>query len=251
MTWVVAASTLFGYGVVMSDIQVTDAANDMRADLLQKAYPVSKYVMAGFAGDVFAGLNLLENMGRFLNTQPVPDGECWDPQWVAENWPEHARMIFAESGKQQRVNETHIIMLGLQSKPDVLGNAIGHISVFRSPDFQPESKKGGRQAMSVGCGSNVAKYTSVLEELMVDENLQYMKAELNSIGGYGRLVTETLCRTSLLHPTEGISRHFQVFLMRMGDIQQWNTPGMPAVTQSWHDLLRSLPSNMGSDALLA
>lgn len=67
MTWVVGASTLFGYGVLVSDIQVTDEVTGHRMDILQKAFSVGKYIVAGMAGDVRTGLILLSDLSRFLN----------------------------------------------------------------------------------------------------------------------------------------------------------------------------------------
>ena len=75
MTWIVGASTLFGYGVVISDVQVSCGISGPRMDVLQKAYPVSNYIVAGFAGDVRPGLVLLESLRRFLNSPPPLEDE--------------------------------------------------------------------------------------------------------------------------------------------------------------------------------
>lgn len=39
MTWVCAASTIYGYGGLYSDVQVT-FPDESTADLIQKAYPI-------------------------------------------------------------------------------------------------------------------------------------------------------------------------------------------------------------------
>ena len=251
MTWVVGASTLFGYGVVVSDIQVLCQRSGRGMDVLQKAYPVGKYIVAGFAGDAHAGLTLLEDLTVFLNSPPVPDDECWQPQWVADHWPESARVAYGRLGSQTPIGETHILMLGLQPKQRVLGNAVGHISVFRSPDFHPETQTGGRKFASIGCGSGVALYTDALRTLMLDEHLTFMKAEIGWIGGYGRVIADVLLRVASQHPTAGISEHFQLFLVHMGKIEQWDTPGMPKLAHGWPDLLRMLEEGIDPEALLA
>jgi len=57
MTWAAAASTIFGYGALYSDVQVTFRDGNTK-DLLQKAYPVSNFIAAGFAGSVRIGFKL-------------------------------------------------------------------------------------------------------------------------------------------------------------------------------------------------
>jgi hypothetical protein len=54
MTWVIGASSIFDYGAMMSDVRVT-FSNGRTLDLLQKAYPVGPYIVAGFAGSVRIG----------------------------------------------------------------------------------------------------------------------------------------------------------------------------------------------------
>ena len=175
MAWIVGASTLFGYGAVISDVQVSCGASGPRMDVLQKAYSVSRCIVAGFAGDVLPGFFLVQSLRDFLNSRPPPTDECWDPQWVAENWPDKARRVYRQIREEYRPDGTDILMLSLKpagnSEQRVMGDAIGHLSVFRSPDFLPESKQGGRKAMSIGCGNGVEKYTTKLEELMLDPDL--------------------------------------------------------------------------------
>ena len=152
MTWIVGASTLFGYGAIISDVQVSCSTSGRRMDVLQKAHPVGKYIVAGFAGGVRPGLALLESLQNFLSSEDAADDECWDPQWVADNWPIEACRVYQELERQGPDPETHILMLGLKAagtpEKRVMGGAIGHLSVFRSPDFVPQSKKGGRKAIT-------------------------------------------------------------------------------------------------------
>lgn len=42
MTWVIGAASLFGYGVMLSDVRVS-FPNGQRADMLKKAYPVGPF----------------------------------------------------------------------------------------------------------------------------------------------------------------------------------------------------------------
>ena len=251
MTWVVGASTLFGYGVVISDIQVSCPESGFRMDVLQKAYPVGKYIVAGFAGSVYAGLTLLQDLADFLHVADIAADECWEPQWVADNWQERARGAYGRLREEAPVGDTDVLMVGLQPKERVLGNAIGHIAMFRSPEFVPVIQTGGRRAASIGCGSGVGRYTEVLEALMLDEDLTYMKFEIGSIGGYGRCISNVLHQTARQHPTDGISEHFHLFLVRMGKIERWDSSGMPEVARNWPDLLRRLEEGVEPGALVA
>ncbi|MBL7154380.1 MAG: hypothetical protein ISS79_11740 [Phycisphaerae bacterium] len=255
MTWIVGASTLFGYGAIISDVQVSDPTSGRRMDVLQKAYPVGKYIVAGFAGDVRPGLALLANLGSCLNSEDVADDECWDPQWVADNWPNEARRVYQELERQGPVSETDILMLGLEAagtpEKRVMGDAIGHLSIFRSPDFVPQSEKGGRKAMSIGCGANVEKYTATLKDLMRDDDLTYMKGEVYNTGGYGRRIAETLSWMARDNPVDGISTNFQLFIVRMGSIEQFNPKDMPELAHDWDELLNMLDEGMDSEALVA
>lgn len=86
MTWVVGVSTIFGYGALYSDIQVTYSGGGS-TDVLQKAYPLSNFIAAGFAGSVRIGFMLLQSLSDFLR---IPDDAlsklAWDPVWVVHNW---------------------------------------------------------------------------------------------------------------------------------------------------------------------
>ena len=248
MTWVVGASTLFGYGIVISDVRVTCLNSGRTIDMLQKAFPVGKFIVAGFAGDVRAGLALLENLYSFLNSVEVVEDELCDPQWVVDNWPTEARKIYQNLGE---VGDTHILMLGLKSKKQALGGAIGHLSVFRSPQFMPETQIGGQKTMSIGCGAEVDEYTTILKEIMLGPYLNYMRGELFNIGGYGNRIADVLNWMAKENPASGISRHFQLFIISMGQIVQWNPQDLPRLAQSWDELTIMLDQDIEPQLLVA
>ena len=246
---------MFGYGVIVSDIQVTCGVSGRRKDILQKAFRMGKYIAAGFAGDVHAGFALLNSLKDFLNPGDIPDDECWQPDWVADHWSGEAKRVYHELSAQRPVSDSHILMVGAQpegteDKP-VFGGAVGHISVFRSPEFIAESQDGGRKAMSIGCGSDVEVYTEALEHIMQDPDLVYMKGEMGSVGGHGRMIAFTLQMTVQRNPTPGISEHFHLILTRLGAVEQYSTQNMPAVAKTWPDLLQNLDEDMDAALLTA
>jgi ATP-dependent protease HslVU (ClpYQ) peptidase subunit len=60
---------MFDYGAMMSDVRVTFSDGSER-DLVQKAYSVGPYILAGFAGSVKIGFQLIESLARFLIVPP-------------------------------------------------------------------------------------------------------------------------------------------------------------------------------------
>ena len=93
MTWVVGATSVYGYGALYSDVQVTFNGGVTR-DLVQKAYPISNFIAAGFSGSVRVGFALLQSLADCTS---LPDDaletQAWDPVWVATQWAPTARSV--------------------------------------------------------------------------------------------------------------------------------------------------------------
>jgi hypothetical protein len=53
-------------------------------DLLRKAYRVGPYLLAGFAGSVNIGFQLIGDLQNFL-LPPDNSRSAWKPEWVAEH----------------------------------------------------------------------------------------------------------------------------------------------------------------------
>jgi hypothetical protein len=241
MTWVIGASTVFGYGIVISDIRVTNEATGQRWDVLQKAFPVGKFIVGGFTGNVSVGLKLLDSLKHFLkDTQPEQD-ECWEPEWVADEWCHQARNIFAsEENRNPNVGDTHILTVGISPDESTFGNGKVCVTAFRSPSFDPETVVGGNRAISVGSGSQVERYRESLEYLISDPNLIYMQGEIGNTGGFAGVVANMIHRDVTLHPVESVSPHAHFFVIRLGQIQEQRTEGMPNVATNWNELLQEL-----------
>ena len=86
MTWVIGSSTMFGYGIVMSDIRVTCTKTGNTMDVLQKAFPVGRFIVAGLAGDVGIGFTLLRSMvavGTLIAQRPPHRSQRAElPHWA-------------------------------------------------------------------------------------------------------------------------------------------------------------------------
>jgi hypothetical protein len=71
MTWIVGAAPPIGYAVGISDIRVTFSDASER-DCLQKIYPISPFIAAGFAGSVRIGFAIVDTLR--LQLKDLPDG---------------------------------------------------------------------------------------------------------------------------------------------------------------------------------
>jgi hypothetical protein len=208
MTWVIGASTVFGYGVVLSDICVTCEQTGKTWDALQKAFPLGKFIVGGLAGDVGTGLSMLRSLQMFLSDDPPPRGECWEPEYVAETWSKEARRLYGEIAANEDVGMVELLTVGVSPHPETLGGSIPVINVFRSPEFDPEVVKGGNKAVSIGSGAEVKHYCETLERLFQTEDLIYLQSEVGSPGGFGRVVANMINWEVAQNPVGGISPFF-------------------------------------------
>ncbi len=249
MTWIIGSSTMFGYGVVMADVCVTCGDTGITMDVLQKAFPMGPFMVAGLAGEVGVGLTLLRSMQLFLRRLQREPDECYDPEWVAENWSKEAKQIYSDISNDMTVGDVHIITVGLKVKEKVLGGAIPCVTIYKSPEFFPETVTGGNRSLSIGSGSHVDIYRNSLERMLKDKDLVYMNGEIGSIGGFGRLVWQMIQRDIENNPVEGISDQLQLFLIRLGRIEEWRSPNMPELATNWPELLNKIDKRMNTQAL--
>jgi hypothetical protein len=124
MTWVIGASSIFDYGAMLSDVRVTFSDGSQR-DLVQKAYPVGQYIVAGFAGSIRIGFQMLESLTKFLIVPPeAPQPGAWEPEWVAQHWKPIAFQIFATADTLEQSLRCQILLVGISNKidPEVAAN---------------------------------------------------------------------------------------------------------------------------------
>ncbi len=251
MTWVIGASTAFGYGVVLSDICVTCEKTGKRWDVLQKAFPLGKFIVGGLAGDIGTGLTMLRSLQMFLTHDPPLRDECWEPEFVSETWSKEARRLYGEIAANEMVGPVHLLTVGVSPRPEALGGAIPVISVFRSPNFDPELVIGGNRADSIGSGAEVSRYCETLERLFQVEDLVYLQGEVGSPGGFGRVVANMISRETTLNPVAGISPYFHYCSIRLGRIEIHTPNGMPEVAKNWPELLKRIDGQMAGGPLIA
>lgn len=224
MTWVIGATTPFGYGVLLSDPCVTWKTSDgeeRRRDSVKKTYPVGRFIAAGFSGSVMVGFDLIDSLLEFLATteKEKKDTDAWKPKFIAENWPRLARRILRERGHDSPAN---ILMVGVDPERDSLfrGRPVGVI--FRSPNFEPEYHDETCGVFSIGSGSSNDAYVSYLRDLLepdpVNEIPVALQMEVSNPGGMGRFIASSLTRMTLRNPIPGIGNCFHIHIVRLGGI---------------------------------
>ncbi len=234
---------------MVSDIRVT--CGEESFDVLQKAFPVGKFMVAGLAGDVETGFALLESLREFLAAMQPAEDECCEPEWVADEWPVTARKVYAQIASDGD-RASHLLTVGVSPQQGTLGDARAIVTVYRSPEFAPETLSGGHRAISIGSGSQAEPYRSVLQHLVSDTGgFTYMQAEVGSPGGFGRLVASMLHREAHVHPENTVSPLFHLFIVRLGTIEEYAPQGMPGVARTWPELLEKLQGKTNGTAFFA
>lgn len=224
MTWVIGASTLFGYGFMISDVCVS-WRDGYREDCLQKIYPLGNCIFGGFAGSVELGFLLLQDLRNFLKLPEEEAKNCgWHPDWVAENWCLRARKIFVEAPKELQELRCEIILVGASPNEDIgiPGFARIYIVVLKDPNFEPQIVKNGNKILSIGSGAGVEIYKEALKKLSGDYGFSLMQAEVGTQGGYGGIILDHLSEVIKKAPEEGISKHLQIAIIRRGQYSLGN-----------------------------
>ncbi len=225
MTWVIGVSSIFGYGAMMSDVRVTFRDGRQR-DLVQKAYAVGPYIVAGFAGSVKIGFQMLDSLANFLVVPPdAPQPGSWDPEWVAEHWKPIAVHVFARADAQEQALRCQILLVGMSQKidPEVLANPRAvktpHACVvrFSSPNFDPIIANKRLSVDHIGSGATVEHYTKMMQHHF-DLGSDTLKAEMGALGMWPKMLGHSVARLVADHPIDGISPHVHILVCRNGEI---------------------------------
>jgi hypothetical protein len=258
MTWVVAASTIYGYGALYSDVQVTFRDGTTR-DVLQKAYTVADFIAGGFAGSVKIGFMLLQSLIDHLVVPSQPDGAyAWDPVAAALSWAPTAPRVFASAEDHERRLGSQLLLVGASPFEDQGLGAEIYFVRFASPTFQPQIMSRTIKICGIGSGASVREYKHSIKPLFrLTSGL--LKAEIARPGGWGNHLGHSISHTLGESPRSGISRHLNTILIaregfRFGRTDQTihhkdgskTEHKMPVVAQSYEQFL-SLAKASGSE----
>jgi hypothetical protein len=244
MTWIVGAAPPIGYAVGISDIRVT-FADRSESDCLQKIYPISDFVAAGFAGSVRIGFSMIDALTSRLSG--LPTGCAWVPDDVANDASALAKEVFEQSEPSEQTAHSHLMLLGVHPTEDVgiPGYARTSIHILKSPDFVPEQRFG--EVVSIGSGAGVAEYNEVLAGFSSD-TLSLMRGEMMGAGMGFMPLSIMMQKITGMHPTPGISQHTHICIVRRGAVQIATNDGdrylssgekvefrMPQTAKSWEE----------------
>lgn len=172
MTWIVGKALPFGYAAAVSDIRVTTP--DGTWDCLQKVHEVGPFMAMGFAGSPLIGFRMVETLQNLLAVAQ-PD-EAWEPESVAQWWPEDAREVFKRDAPLVDDPVCELMLLSAHPTQDT-GDPNWprcYVHRFRSPDFEPELAEpdgiipGESKAIAIGCGNESVPYREMLDHTTED-----------------------------------------------------------------------------------
>lgn len=250
MTWVIGASSIFGTGALISDTRVR-FSDGTTAELLQKAYPVGNYVAAGFAGSVRIGFELIQSLQTGLT---VPEGtgpHAWDLRLVAPHWRAIARHIFREAAAEERSLGSQVLLVGPSPTENMGVPEFPRMEIVRavSPDFVPRFSKPGLVIRHIGSGGSVSDYKRAIRPLFrLSSGIH--RAHIAGIHEWARQLAFSITITVRDYPNHGISEHFHVVAVRLGDMAVFTNDmttypkddppqvlKMPPVARSWPEFL--------------
>ncbi len=239
-----------GYGAVLSDTCVT-FLDGSTADLVQKAYPVGRFIVGGFAGGIRNGFILLGDLQRHLYEPDMT--RAWNPEIIAEDWSRNAMMIYENHSDYQKDMETHILLTGAHPTEDAgipgFAKIIGVI--MKSPDFHPEFYFGNMDMYSIGSGNYVDEYLKLLAEIRKDWP-KLIQAEVGkNPGGYARMLDSLVNQAIFENPVPGISSYINHLIVGRNSLNGGaskrtdHPPGKepfvhprPPVATSWPEFVR-------------
>jgi hypothetical protein len=217
MTWVVAASTVFGYGALFSDVQVT-FRNGTTADLVQKAFPIADFIAAGFAGSVRIGYMLLQSLANYTSLSTSERGHvAWDPLYVFKNWPARARPIFDSAPPSEKKLGAQLLLVGVSPSDSRGPFPKVYFSRFVAPSFRPGIMHRAIKMCSIGSGAGVVEYKRALKPLFRLSS-GILRAETGQPGGWAQTLAFSISRTLNNYPRQGISRHLHIVTVMRGNI---------------------------------
>jgi hypothetical protein len=223
MTWVVGAASVFGYGVMISDVRVTFPSGQT-ADALRKAFPVGPYVVAGFAGSVYIGYQLLGSLEAFLFVPPSAaqaDRLAWQPEWVAQHWSPEAKRIFAAAPHLERRLGSQLLLVGVSPNENMGAPEIPRVYIvrFSSPHFVPGFMRKGLRVAHIGSGAGIERYKRAFRQ-----HFRYgassLRAEVGGQHGWARMLGHTAEIVTDEHPVQGVSPHMHILVCRRGGIDE-------------------------------
>ena len=217
MTWVIGGSSLLGYGVMVSDVRVSWDDDGTEADLLRKAYRVGPFLLAGFAGSVNIGFQLIDSLQGFLIPQDNSTSSAWKPEWVAEHWYPEAAQIFANASPEEQAAHSQLLIVGVSPDENLGVPEFPRVYLIKleAPDFRPTYISKGMSVCHIGSGSDVATYEQAIAEFF-DMGSPTLQAATAGRAAWAQMLGNSVGRLVQDDPREGISPHVHIQVCSLG-----------------------------------
>lgn len=208
MTWIIGVNTFMGYSFALSDIKVS-WGKKYDIDCLQKFYPITSNIAAGFAGSVKLGFKMLDGLVDCIKNEG--NQKAFIPIYIAQKWSRKAKYIYNHKKyKKERGLGCELLMIGTYPLSQI---TIGQISSpktalikLSAPSFVPLVAK-QHDILSIGSGSAIDEYKALLAWL--DSNFNELMKFSENVGlpaAFDILVTDLLQN----NPKYGISKHLHI-----------------------------------------
>jgi len=186
--------------------------------LLQKAYPVSNFIAAGFAGSVRIGFKLLQSLNDFLVMHSeTQEKMAWDPIWVSNNWASTAKTEFEQEPATEKSLGSQFLIVGVSPQEDSGLGAKTYFTKFSAPHFQPGIMSRPIKFCSIGSGAGIDEYKRIMKPLFRLSS-GILQAEVGHKGGWARQLGFSISRALADHPRRGISRHIHIIIVTRDEI---------------------------------
>jgi hypothetical protein len=233
-----------------SDVQVT-FANGSTKDLIQKAFPITNFIAAGFAGSVRIGYTLLQSLADHLALPPEAlDSVAWDPLWVFETWAPIAKSVFDKSPPLEKKAGSQFLIVGVSPQENNGPFPKVYFCRLSYPDFKPGVMRRNIKMCSIGSGAGVAEYKRAIKPLFRLSS-GILHAEIGHPGGWAQQLGFSISRILNDYPRRGISRHLHIVTMMRGTMYVSTNDEKIHVGDSLPIEITIPPVAQGYDAFLA
>lgn len=254
MTWIICTPFVFGYTVLIGDVQASELDQNgciiRKEDCVRKIYPLSCSLVCGFAGDIRMGFAITQAMRDFLKLLEGTEQKRWDPEYLKGNLPRVMNKRWKELSDRYGEERVEFIIGGVHPTACIPKDTewrLPYCHIYKSEnDFQPEEIGIGK-IESIGSGAQ--KYVEKLEKIQNDRELFtfLVNAGSNIDGGYASGLMNIIAMEIRDNPTEGISDHLFTFIATdrkfpddvmysINDREKlpgWEEFKMPEVADSW------------------
>jgi hypothetical protein len=200
-----------GSAVLLGDVQVM--LEGKTYDCLQKVHALAPNLVAGFAGNVYAGFQLLAALHYLIEDEKRRSHAPLEIDRILARYPEWAKGMHDELEPRYR-GTSAVMVAGASRMENRLYESAPMVGRFRGPAFQREDIPVGRWE-AIGSGSDVAAYRDELQTLSDPGAELPLAMESNRPGGMAHtMAIATLSKIRDLPSQEGISRDlFSIYLV--------------------------------------